>query len=268
LNCAALSEALLDDELFGHERGAFTGAVGDKPGLLEIGSGGTVFLDEIGDIPLTTQLKLLRVLEAKEVRRLGAVKARTLDVRIVAATHQDLREAITRGRFREDLFYRLDGISVIVPPLRDRPDDIEPLARHFSRRVAQPGKSPPELAPETVAWLLAHDWPGNVRELRNTMERAAVLCDDGVIRREHLQVSPAFAERRAASARPAGEPAASSSTDLRTEVKALERARIEAALASTGGNQRLAAQALGMSRGALLRRLEQLGISRRGRGRD
>jgi DNA-binding NtrC family response regulator len=257
LNCASLSESLLDVELFGHERGAFTGAAGDKPGLLESGSGGTVFLDEIGDIPLTTQLKLLRVLESREVRRVGSVKARVIDVRIVAATHQDLREAITSGRFREDLYYRLDGISVVVPPLRDRPDDIEPLARHFAARAGKPGRPAPDLAPETLDWLAAHDWPGNVRELRNTVERAAVLCEDGVIRVEHLRVRPS-GERPIGTAR-----RATPAQGLRGEVKALERARIEAALESSGGNQRMAALSLGISRGALLRRLEQLGIPRR-----
>jgi DNA-binding NtrC family response regulator len=256
LNCASLSETLLDDELFGHERGAFTGASSEKPGLLEMGSGGTVFLDEIGDIPLTTQLKLLRVLDAKEVRRLGSVKVRAIDVRIVAATHQDLREAITQGRFREDLYYRLDGISVVVPPLRDRPDDIEPLARHFVARALRPGKPTPDLAPETLHWLAAHDWPGNVRELRNALERAAVLCEDGVIRVEHLRV-PDLPERPPGSGRRATDRA-----DLRAEVKALERARIERALEASRGNQRMAARTLGISRGALLRRMEQFGISR------
>jgi DNA-binding NtrC family response regulator len=270
LNCASLSESLLDDELFGHERGAFTGASSEKPGLLEAGSGGTVFLDEIGDVPLTTQLKLLRVLESKEVRRLGSVKPRTIDVRIVAATNQDLRERITQGRFREDLFYRLDGISVVVPPLRDRPDDIEPLARHFVARMTKPGKTAPDLAPETLDWLAAHDWPGNVRELRNTIERATVLCERDVIRVEHLRVGLDRAGMAPAAA-PTGptvtEPTrTAASGSLRTEVKALERARIEQALQSCGGNQRLAAQALGLSRGALLRRLEQLGIPRPRKG--
>jgi DNA-binding NtrC family response regulator len=262
LNCASLSETLLDDELFGHERGAFTGAANEKPGLLETGSGGTVFLDEIGDIPLTTQLKILRVLESKEVRRLGSIRARTIDVRIVAATHQDLREAITRGRFREDLYYRLDGISVIVPPLRDRPDDIEPLARHFAARASKPGRPAADFAPETLDWLAAHDWPGNVRELRNTIERAAVLCEDGVIRVEHLRVQMPSPARPSGAAKRVTAAPSSSPPDLRAEVKALERARIEGALASSGGNQRAAAQALGISRGALLRRLEQLGIPR------
>ncbi len=259
LNCASLSESLLDDELFGHERGAFTGASNAKPGLLETGSGGTVFLDEIGDIPLTTQLKLLRVLEAKEVRRLGSVKARTIDVRIVAATHRDLREAITVGRFREDLYYRLDGISVVVPPLRERLKDIEPLARHFAARVSRPGQPALDLAPETVEWLTTHEWPGNVRELRNTMERAAVLCDDGIIRIEHMRVHPS-GERPAEAARsPSDTP---TSAGLRAEVRELERARIERALETSGGNQRRAASTLGISRGALLRRIGHLGIPR------
>jgi DNA-binding NtrC family response regulator/pSer/pThr/pTyr-binding forkhead associated (FHA) protein len=262
LNCASLSESLLDDELFGHERGAFTGAAGEKPGLLEAGSGGTVFLDEIGDIPLSTQLKLLRVLESRTVRRLGSVKVRTIDVRIVAATHQDLRERITQGQFREDLYYRLDGISVRVPPLRDRPDDIEPLARHFAAQAARTGQAVPELAPETLDWISEYEWPGNVRELKNAIGRAAALCEDGVIHVEHLRLGGVSS---AASVAPRADDAASGA-DLRAEVKALERARIERALESCGGNQRRAAEALGISRGSLLRRLAQLGIQRARRG--
>ena len=264
LNCASLSETLLDDELFGHERGAFTGASSEKLGLLETGDGGTVFLDEIGDIPLATQLKLLRVLESKEVRRLGSVKSRTIDVRIVAATNQDLRERITQGRFREDLYYRLDGISVVVPPLRERPDDIEPLARQFASRMVRPGRPAPDLAPETIDWLLAHDWPGNVRELRNAIERAAVLCEDGVIRVEHLRMGLTDPRSPGPAARASASPDASGG--LRDQVKSLERARIERALESCGGNQRMAAQALGISRGALLRRLALLGIPRPRKG--
>ena len=148
---------------------------------------------------------------------MGSVKARVIDVRIVAATHQDLREAITSGRFREDLYYRLDGISVVVPPLRDRPDDIEPLARHFAARAGKPGRPAPDLARDARP-LAAHDWPGNVRELRNTVERAAVLCEDGVIRVEHLRVRPS-GERPIGTAR-----RATPAQGLRGEVKALERA--------------------------------------------
>ncbi len=259
LNCAALSESLLESELFGYERGAFTGAVSDRAGLLEAASGGTLLLDEVGDMPLSTQVKLLRVLESKEILRLGARVPRRVDVRVVAATNRDLQEQITRGLFREDLFYRLNGISIIVPPLRERPADIEPLARHFLQQRAselEPEKPAPELSAASLEWLRARAWPGNVRELRNVIERALVLCDGAWIEPVHLDTEPP---------RPSPGPA-SVSGDLRGEVKSLERERIEDALRAAGGNQRRAAVLLGISRGSLLRRLELLGISRPRKG--
>jgi DNA-binding NtrC family response regulator len=259
LNCAALSESLLESELFGYEKGAFTGAATDKPGFLESASGGTVFLDEVGDMPLTTQVKLLRVLEAKEVLRLGSRRARPIDIRVVAATNRDLEERITEGGFREDLFYRLNGISVIVPPLRERPDDIEPLARHFLERSKRRDGGP-SLSDETVRLLESHPWPGNVRELRNLIERAVILCDGPVLEPRHLPLRTSGAPPRA-SLQP--EP---SSGGLRGEVKSLEKERIETALAACDGNQRRAAVKLGISRGALLRRIDQLGISRPKKG--
>jgi DNA-binding NtrC family response regulator len=255
LNCAALSETLLESELFGYERGAFTGAVGEKPGLLESASGGTVLFDEIGDMPLATQVKLLRVLEAKEVLRLGGLKPRPIDLRVVAATHHELLELISAGRFREDLYYRLNGISIIVPPLRERRRDIAPLARHFIDRYARAGRPAPTLSLAGLALLESHSWPGNIRELRNLIERAVVLCDGASLEPAHLPI-----EARAASSTVVAAPA--SAANLRDEVKELERARIETALADAGGNQRATARALGLSRGALLRKLDQLGIAR------
>jgi DNA-binding NtrC family response regulator len=257
LNCAALSETLLESELFGHERGAFTGATSDKIGLLEAASGGTVFLDEVGDMPLATQIKLLRVLESKEILRLGGRAPRRIDVRVVSATNQDLQERITSGLFREDLYYRLNGISVSVPPLRERRQDIEPLARHFvARQKSGQAKAMPELSEASIAWLHQQSWPGNVRELRNVIERALVLCDGPSIEPQHLDLQPAAREPRA---KPANAP---SDRALRDEVKELERERIEQALREAGGNQSRAAEKLGISRGALLRRLAQLGITR------
>ena len=219
LNCAALSETLLDSELFGHERGAFTGASADKVGLLESASGGTVFLDEIGDMPLATQVKLLRVLESKEVVRVGSVRPRRIDVRVVSATHRDLPELITEGRFREDLYYRLNGISVIVPPLRERVADISPLARHFAARFARKGTKPLELAEDAVAALEAQTWPGNVRELRNVVERAVALCDAPSSRATTSLPRRDPAGPRSAGARDATDPAPPPSTGLRDEVK-------------------------------------------------
>jgi transcriptional regulator with PAS, ATPase and Fis domain len=257
LNCAALSETLLESELFGHERGAFTGATSDKVGLLEAASGGTVFLDEVGDMPLATQIKLLRVLESKEILRLGGRAPRRIDVRVVSATNQDLEERIKQGSFREDLYYRLNGISVIVPPLRERPDDIEPLARHFAtRRGSGPAEAAPRLSEASMAWLHQQSWPGNVRELRNVIERALVLCDGPSIEPQHLDLQSAGREQRSKP------PAVTSERALRDEVKELERERIEQALREVQGNQSRAAEKLGISRGALLRRLAQLGITR------
>jgi DNA-binding NtrC family response regulator len=261
LNCAALPEPLVDAELFGHQRGAFTGAVSDRAGLLEAASGGTVFLDEIGDMPLTTQVRLLRVLEAKEVTRVGSNKARPIDVRVVAATHRDLAELITSGRFREDLYYRLNGISVIVPPLRERLLDVEPLARHFIARSVQ-GQTPPTLSAESLALLQSHPWPGNVRELRNLIERAVALCDGPRIEPAHLALDAIAAGP--ATERTVPPSGAAPAVGLREEVGTLERERILSALDACGGNQRATARKLGISRGALLRRLERLGIPKRG----
>jgi transcriptional regulator with PAS, ATPase and Fis domain len=262
LNCAALSEALLESELFGYERGAFTGAVGDKPGLLESAPGGTIFLDEVGDLPLATQVKLLRVLEAREVMRIGSRTARAIDIRVVSATHQDLNERITAGLFREDLYYRLNGISVLVPPLRERVDDIEPLARFFLDRFVKPERAKPTLTLEAIDWLEAHSWPGNVRELRNLMERAAVLCDGDRILPEHLPLDRA----RSLAPAPARPETGAATGALRDELRHLERERIENALRECQGNQRRAAEKLGISRGALLRRLELLQIARPRKG--
>ena len=201
LNCAALAESLLESELFGHERGSFTGAHAAKRGLLETAEGGTVFLDEIGELPLSVQVKLLRVLEDRKVLRVGALKARPIDVRFVAATNRDLEAEVARGSFRQDLFYRLNGVSLIVPPLRERVAEIAPLARGFVGeackrlgRLREPG-----LTPEVRGLLEAYPWPGNVRELRNVIERAVLLCGDGPLLAMHLpeaKLGASFASRR------------------------------------------------------------------------
>jgi two-component system response regulator AtoC len=186
LNCAALAESILEAELFGFEKGAFTGAVAAKTGLLEAAHGGTVFLDELGDMPLTTQAKLLRFLESGEVLRLGSVSPKKVDVRVVSATNKDLQRAIADGKFRADLYFRLNGIAVHVPPLRERRADIAPLATAFVERVAgRIGRPPPNLDPGAIERLENHSWPGNVRELRNVIERSVVLSVDGLIRAEH-----------------------------------------------------------------------------------
>ena len=250
LNCASLPEALLESELFGYERGAFTGAVGAKPGLLETAEGGTVFLDEIGDLPAPLQAKLLRVIEAHEVTRLGATRARQLDVRFIAATNRDLPHEIAAGRFRQDLDYRLAAMMVTVPPLRDRPSEIEPLARLFadsaSRRFGLPAM---ELSEAAIAVLKNHSWPGNVRELRNAIERAVLLCGGAVVEPAHLSPLQTPPEPPRAAATPAALPTS-------------ERARIERALAENGWNQSRAAQALGIPRRTLVRKIARLGFPR------
>ncbi len=251
INCAALSEALFESELFGHERGAFTGADRAKPGLLEAAAGGTLFLDELGEMPLGLQAKLLRVLEQREVLRVGAVQPRPIDVRIVSATNRDLRAEVAARRFRQDLFFRLNGVAIVIPPLRERRSEIEPLARHFLREAsAASGRArPPELPEDAIAALEEHDWPGNVRELRNTIERAVILCTDGVIRHEHLQLGRLGAPGEAA---PEG-----LSPDEQEE-----RRRIVEALERCVGNQSYAAEALGISRRMLISRLEKYRIAR------
>jgi DNA-binding NtrC family response regulator len=188
LNCAALSESLLESELFGHERGAFTGAVRDKQGLLETAQGGTIFLDEIGELPMSIQVKLLRVLEERQVLRVGALKPRPIDVRFLAATNRDLEAEIARGAFRQDLYFRLNGISLVIPPLRQRTGEIAALAEAFlAQACVRAGREPvPRIAPDALACLRQHSWPGNIRELRNVVERALLLCTDETIRLEHL----------------------------------------------------------------------------------
>jgi DNA-binding NtrC family response regulator len=252
VNCAALSPTLVESELFGHEKGAFTGATVARPGLLETADGGTLFLDEVGELPLPLQVKLLRVLEDRQVLRVGAQRARTVDLRFVAATHRDLRAEIERGNFRRDLYYRLNGISLVIPPLRARVEEVRPLAEHFLA-VADPKRRPAPLAPEVIAALEAHDWPGNVRELRNVMARAALVAGDRPIAANDL---PEEVLAHHAVAPEPGE------AGLRGELGSLERRRIEDALAQTQGNQTRAAVLLGMPRRTLVARLKEYGIER------
>ncbi len=258
LNCAALSEQLVESELFGHEKGAFTGAVTAKPGLLEGAAGGTVLLDEIGDLRLESQAKLLRVIEEGKALRVGGVTARPVDVRFLAATHRDLAHAVAGGTFRQDLYYRLAGVVLRVPPLRERPAELLPLAEGFLRAACARYQRPAELslARDAEEFLAAHPWPGNIRELRHCIDRAVLLCDGPTLRRAHLDPAskPAEGARRAPEPTPAEMPA--------REGGGLTRAAIEASLARNAGNQTRAAKALGVSRRTLVTWIERYGISR------
>jgi two-component system, NtrC family, response regulator AtoC len=271
LNCAALNEPLLEAELFGHEKGAFTGASQSRPGLFETAHGGTVFLDEIGELPLSMQTKLLRVLEDRRIMRVGGRASKEVDVRFVAATNKNLKQAILERTFREDLFYRLNGMSFSLPPLRARRSEIRPLCQVFATRACVEHGRPPGvvLSERALALLEQHDWPGNVRELKNVIERAVVLCVGPELGPEHLPSE--LTEPRAPSPSSASSvPAASSSSEreldptarLRQEIADLERERVLKALEESGGNQSLAAERLGMSRRSLVYRLSAFGLTR------
>ena len=212
LNCAALTESLLESELFGHERGAFTGAVQAKQGLLESADGGTVFLDEVGELAVSTQVKLLRVLEARQVMRVGSVKSKPIDVRFIAATNRDLEHEVQMGSFREDLFFRLNGIPLVIPPLRERVTEIEPLARALIAPACRRANRPDvDIAPEALELLKTYSWPGNIRELRNVIERALLLCGRGPIALEHLPIEKMGATLPVRAARSSMPPAGSAS---------------------------------------------------------
>ncbi len=244
LNCAALPPPLLESELFGHERGAFTDARTAKPGLFEVAQGGTVFLDEVHHLALEMQGKLLRALEQKSVRRLGATTSRTLDIRIIAATNTDLAAAVEAGQFREDLYYRLNVVTLELPPLRERGEDILVLAETFLRQFAgQYRLAQPALTAEVRRALLAHAWPGNIRELRNAIERSMLLSQPGTLALAELAVRPA-------------RPAAAGAVPFTGTLAEIQRAVARATLQAAGDNRSEAARRLGISRSRLQRLLE------------
>lgn len=256
VNCAALTDTLVESTLFGHEVGAFTGATAVKRGLLECAHRGTVFLDEVAELTLATQSKILRVIEQREVFRLGSTEAAALDVRFVAATHRDLRTEVACGRFREDLYYRLAGVTLQVPPLRARPGDILPLARRFlSDACDMLARAPLILSAEAERTLLDYAWPGNVRELKHTIQRAALLCTSATVEREHLVASNGHAAPVAEGAAPTADETAASD-DAREEQR--WREHVLGVLDQCGGNQTRAADRLKVSRQTLIRWLTRL----------
>ena len=250
VNCAALPETLLESELFGHEKGAFTGAEQRKLGRFELADGGTLFLDELGEIPQSTQVKLLRVLEEREFVRVGGTKTIVCDVRIITATNRDLTQEIQQGRFREDLFYRLNVFPIELPPLRQRLDDLPELIEYFVKQIAPSlDVAPPTINPEAISALLGYHWPGNIRELRNIIERCTLLAGGGQITPDSLP--PEIAAQCGATGPDTGQPDADSQSRLANQ----ERAMIVAALNETGWNQSAAARALGISRDHLRYRI-------------
>jgi len=255
LNCAAIPESLLESELFGHEKGAFTGAVGVRQGKMEAAEGGTLFLDEVGDMALALQAKLLRAIEQKEVSRVGGSQVIRVDVRILAATNQDLRERVAEKRFREDLFYRLNVFNIVVPPLRDRREDIARLADQFLEETGRENKTAPKrLSPEALKALLAYRWPGNVRELRNAVEVASLVAGRETVEPEDLPKEILGGGLPPSAAEPIPLPAP------RT-LEEIERDAIRAALKETGGNKKEAAKVLGIGIATLHRKVKEYGIS-------
>jgi transcriptional regulator with GAF, ATPase, and Fis domain len=259
VHCAALAPGVLESELFGHVKGAFTGAVKDKVGRFEMADGGTLFLDEIGDISLDVQTKLLRVLQEKTFERVGSSEPVQVDVRLVAATHQDLEHLIRQAKFREDLFYRLNVITLAVPPLRDRPEDVPELAHHFLAAFAHKcGKALSQIDDDALVALRSYHWPGNVRELENAMERAVVVADGPILTADDL---PAEVRHQSDAAAPTT--IADRRWGFRAEREARNRGEREAllrALSSAGGNKAEAARLLGMARSTLLSRMKKHGL--------
>jgi DNA-binding NtrC family response regulator len=267
LNCAAFQESLLESELFGYEAGAFSGAKGRKLGLWELADNGTIFLDEVTELPPQLQSKLLRAIETNSFFRVGAVRKVQVNVRIVAATNRDVNEVTSDGRFRADLLYRINSFQINLPPLRERPDDIEPIALHLLRQLA--GANAPELLPEVLAALRAYAWPGNVRQLRNTLERAVLLANDGRITTAELPpeiVSPVATFRPAAAVAggdSAGAAASAQQPGVPPPLREVERQQILAALEQTNWHRGKTAELLGISPSTLYRRLRDYNLMRR-----
>jgi DNA-binding NtrC family response regulator len=272
INCAAIPKTLMESELFGYEKGAFTGAVGAKPGRFELAHGGTLFLDEIGEIPIEMQVKLLRVLQESEFERVGGIKTIKVDVRLVTATNRDLLQEIGTGSFREDLFYRLNVVPIHIPPLRERHEDIPLLVDHFIAKFNERlRKQVTSIAPDAIDRLVAHSWPGNIRELENLMERTVLFCEEPQIRVSdlppeisHLAPLPAPVAAVAGEAGAAGggraQAAGSPQEAVRAQTERVERELIQRALDETGGNVTQAARKLKISRKSLQTKMKEFGL--------
>ena len=258
INCAAIPETLLEAELFGYERGAFTGANQRKLGRFELAQRGTLFLDEIGEMPMTVQAKMLRAIETRKIERLGGGASIQLDVRIVAATNRGLRQAVSARQFREDLYFRLSVFPVVVPALRDRRDDIPKLAHHFVERVSRDVGKKITLSPQAVAELVAHDWPGNIRELQNALERAVILAEEEVLLPRHLSLSPVPRSGSSADPWERIDLAGSLAEATARTVSEVERRKIQQALRDAGGDRGRAADLLQVNYQALTVKMREL----------
>ena len=261
LNCAALPDQLLESELFGYEKGAFTGAAAAKPGRLELAAGGVLFLDEAGEMSPAVQAKLLRVLQEREFQRLGGTKVLKADVRVISATNRDLKQAIAKGEFREDLFYRLAVFEIRLPPLRERPEDILPLTEMFLAEFGPAiGRPVAGISREAKELLLSYPWPGNVRELKNALERAAILCEGGLITAAHLPISVSRPDS-GASLPTMKAPAAGFLPPGGVDLETVERGYVKEALRQARGNKSKAAKLLGLTRAQLYSRIEKYGLT-------
>jgi DNA-binding NtrC family response regulator len=262
INCAAIPESLLENELFGHEKGAFTGAAGTRRGKMEMADGGTLFLDEIGDLSPALQGKILRVIEERSFERVGGTQTRSVDLRLVAATNRDLKVLSAEGTFRQDLYFRLSVFPVAIPPLRQRREDVPALAEHFAARFSaeQKRREPVRISAAALDLLCAHDWPGNVRELENAMERAVILCDESLIKPAHLNLSgPSPVETEQRVVQLVGMHGSLFEVSQRAAALA-EREKIREALAQAQGNKSRAAEILQISYKTLLAKLKELGL--------
>jgi transcriptional regulator with GAF, ATPase, and Fis domain len=264
INCAALPDTLIESELFGHERGAFTGADKQKPGRFELAAGGTLFLDEIGDLAASVQAKLLRVLQEREFQRVGGTATLKADFRLIVATNRNLTDAMAHGQFREDLYYRLSVFPIHLPPLRERGEDVVLLAREFVHRLGERmGKGEPGLSGDARGLLLTHPWPGNIRELQNAIERALIVSDGGLITADQLGLARPRLPSGEASLPGVPTPSGVATQDAAATLQELERRAIADALAKAKGNKTAAAAALGLTRMRLYTKLKQLGLPSR-----